>query len=295
MKKLAILLLMLCAAGIQASFPVLLAADEIRVYVDGTPVAFPDQKPVITGEKRTLVPVRFVTQVLGADVFWDEVTKTAVIENQGKTVTIRSGEKKATIDSAEVALDTGAALMNGRMMVPLRFVSECLGAHVEWNGSQRAVYIATDLSPASIFSGQPYRDLGLPAAGDAQPTASRQPGARVQYVESKELPVDLGGYIIYSVAINDEHICVKQYSRDGSPCPLYIAENGIITRARLFPADIQPSSIFVYKYPLAGEASSEAGLGVLKARNISHLMFEGCINGDPVYLVVNNSSSSSIK
>lgn len=115
--------------------------DDIKVYVDGQKVSFPDQAPYINSESRTVVPVRFVSQALGATVNWDGTTQRVNISQNGKSISLKIGEKKALVDSAVVTLDTNAIITNDRTMVPLRFVSECLGATVQWKGDTREIFI----------------------------------------------------------------------------------------------------------------------------------------------------------
>lgn len=110
-----------------------LAAEQpIRVFVDGTEVSFPDQKPFINSDNRTLVPVRFVSEALGAEVDWIGLTRTVQINYNDKLILLEIGLKKATVGLSIVSLDTAPAIVNDRTMVPLRFVSECLGAEVDW-------------------------------------------------------------------------------------------------------------------------------------------------------------------
>jgi len=131
-----ILLLLVALTG-----TALAATSPVRVFVDGTEVQFPDQKPVINADNRTLVPIRFISEALGAEVEWIAPTRTVKINYQGKTILLEIGLKQALVGTSVVTLDTKAELINNRTMVPLRFVSECLGAKVEWDEENQAVYI----------------------------------------------------------------------------------------------------------------------------------------------------------
>ncbi len=115
----------------------------VAVYVDGEKLSFPDQAPFINPDNRTLVPVRFVSEALGADVEWNGEQQRVDISHQGKGIKLTIGQKEAQVDTGIVTLDTNAAITNSRTMVPLRFVSECLGAQVRWEAAERAVYITT--------------------------------------------------------------------------------------------------------------------------------------------------------
>ena len=143
MKKNCFIILLVFLLAVMGAGNILAAADDIKVYVDGAEVSFPDQKPMINADSRTLVPVRFVSEALGADVEWDGATNTVNIAHKGKSISLVIGQKQAKVDENSIVLDTAAALVNSRTMVPLRFVSECLGAKVEWNGAKQEVYITT--------------------------------------------------------------------------------------------------------------------------------------------------------
>jgi len=114
---------------------------EVNVYVDDVKVSFPDQQPFIDGNARTLVPIRFIAEQMGADVGWDGATELVTIEKEDVEINLTIGEKRAQVNGAWKTFDTNATLVNARTMVPLRFISETLGAEVEWDGNTRTVYI----------------------------------------------------------------------------------------------------------------------------------------------------------
>ena len=58
------------------------AAGGVSVYVDDRQVSFPDQQPFIDGNARTLVPIRFIAEQMGADVGWDGATELVTIEKE---------------------------------------------------------------------------------------------------------------------------------------------------------------------------------------------------------------------
>ena len=55
------------------------AQTDVKVTLDGNEVYFPDTKPFIDQRDRVLVPIRFVSEALGAFVDWENETRTAVI------------------------------------------------------------------------------------------------------------------------------------------------------------------------------------------------------------------------
>ena len=116
-------------------------ANDIKVRVNGEIVSFPDQGPVIDSNSRTLVPVRFATEALGATVTWNDTTHTATISKNGISVDVAIGKKDITVtkgdDKTTTTMDTEAVLINNRTMVPIRFIAEALGAYVDWSDSYR--------------------------------------------------------------------------------------------------------------------------------------------------------------
>jgi hypothetical protein len=111
--------------------------------VNGDRVNFPDAEPFIDDNGRTQVPVRFVSEALGAKVDWEGKTKTVTISQGDKEIKIVIGKKEYTINGEKNLMDTEALLKEDRTFVPVRFVSEGLGARVDWDSAVRTVYIDT--------------------------------------------------------------------------------------------------------------------------------------------------------
>ena len=88
-----------------------------------------------------MVPVRFVSESLGAKVSWDNDNRMVIIQRGNDTIKLKIGENKAEVNGKTVSFDTAAVLQNDRTMVPVRFISEALGAKVSWNQEKKAVEI----------------------------------------------------------------------------------------------------------------------------------------------------------
>jgi hypothetical protein len=119
---------------------------EKEISIDGKTQSM-DVAPFIQ-DSRTLVPVRFVSEALGAKVDWYQEEKKAVIVLVPKVVTLWVGKDQAFVNGVEQKLDVPAVLVDNRTFVPLRFVSERLGAKVEW--SQEKQQVSIDYSPPAI-------------------------------------------------------------------------------------------------------------------------------------------------
>lgn len=91
---------------------------------------------------RTLVPVRFVSEALGAAVKWEHVDRTVTVEDSGKTIILKLGSRNVLVDGVEQSIDcVPAVLPPGRTFVPLRFVSETLGAQVDYKADTGQITI----------------------------------------------------------------------------------------------------------------------------------------------------------
>ena len=112
---------------------------EIVVYVDEKKVAF-DVEPVQEND-RVLVPMRGVFEALGAKVDWEEGRNTAIAEKDGTVIEVTIGSHQMLKNGEEIELDTAARMEGDRTLVPLRAVSEALGAKVEWEELLQTVYI----------------------------------------------------------------------------------------------------------------------------------------------------------
>ena len=109
----------------------------VYVYLDGDRVSFPDQLPYVNGEKRTLVPVRFVAETLGAEVKWDASKQQIEIDHNNTSLQLWLGKSEYRQNGVSKRMDTQPALTrNSRTMVPLRFVSEGLGLTVEYKNQK---------------------------------------------------------------------------------------------------------------------------------------------------------------
>lgn len=90
---------------------------------------------------RTLVPMRFLFEQIGADVKWDGATKTATASLDNTAVTFSIDNTAVKINNAPAKMDVPARLINDKTMVPLRFLSEELGYDVKWDEDTRVITI----------------------------------------------------------------------------------------------------------------------------------------------------------
>lgn len=101
-----------------------------------------DVEPYIDSTSgRTLVPIRFIAEAFGAVVDWEPINKSITIRLGSKQIILQVGNTKALIDGDFTDLDQAPIIKGGRTMVPIRFISESLGAKVEWDPSTKSITI----------------------------------------------------------------------------------------------------------------------------------------------------------
>ncbi|GMK44219.1 hypothetical protein PghCCS26_13460 [Paenibacillus glycanilyticus] len=90
---------------------------------------------------RTYVPIRFISEKLGATVKWNQSTKEVTIQKDGKTIRWTVGNRQVKVNQQTVMQDAPLLLKNGSAFVPVRFVAEQLNTSVEYMGSKHMVVI----------------------------------------------------------------------------------------------------------------------------------------------------------
>lgn len=111
-----------------------------RTYLVNSQPEMMDAPPVIL-ESRTLLPIRYVAEPLGAAVKWDPAAEQVTVSLDGKYIELWIGNNAAVVNGQNVFVDstnpkvTPVILPPGRTMLPLRFIAENLGCQVDWDGT----------------------------------------------------------------------------------------------------------------------------------------------------------------
>ncbi|MDD2220824.1 MAG: copper amine oxidase N-terminal domain-containing protein [Clostridia bacterium] len=115
------------------------ASEPITVYIDGQKLATDAPPLVINGT--TFVPMRAVFGAFGKEVEWYENTQTIRCGTGSAGITLTIGSRYAIKYGNEVELGEAPRTINGRTMVPLRFIAETFYAKVEYDAAANCVYI----------------------------------------------------------------------------------------------------------------------------------------------------------
>ncbi|TFE19651.1 family 10 glycosylhydrolase [Cohnella luojiensis] len=115
----------------------------ISIYLDGNKINSDVPPYIIPKINVTMVPLSVISKNLGAGVSWLQKTKTVTITQSGITLSMTIGQKFALANGERVNLDATVQAINGRVMVPLRFVSKQMNLNVTWYQSAQTIKLQT--------------------------------------------------------------------------------------------------------------------------------------------------------
>jgi copper amine oxidase-like protein len=128
------------ASAFAASLALAAPAFALSVTVNGNPVNFAPAPIERAG--RVFVPLRGVFERLGASVVYENGTINAT--GNGRQISLRIGSTQATVNGQQQYIDVAPFIIGASTYVPLRFVSQALGASVNWDGANQIVAIFTN-------------------------------------------------------------------------------------------------------------------------------------------------------
>jgi len=102
----------------------------------------PEVTPAIV-QNRTLVPIRFISESLGATVKWDEKTSTINISTNEKDISMTIDKNTVTVDGEPMTIDVPPQIIHARTFVPLRAIAELLDKQVYWDN--KSLIIISDM------------------------------------------------------------------------------------------------------------------------------------------------------
>lgn len=130
------------------------------VELNGNQLVLDVQPKIENG--RTLVPLRTIFEALGANVSWDANTQTITAVRGATSLKLMIGETTAYKNGTAIVLDVCPKIINGRTLVPLRFVSEALGAMVTWEASTEKILIQSQKKEFDVL----YDDFTQPLSNN---------------------------------------------------------------------------------------------------------------------------------
>ena len=128
-------------------FPALTMASSPAIRIDGELRNFSLGAQIVNN--RTMVPIRFVVEdeALQGEVFWDASLRKVAMNCRGKYIEMFIGSNEAWVDGEKRFLDSPPYIFESRTFIPLRFLSENLGAMVNWDAQKSEVLINFKYQP----------------------------------------------------------------------------------------------------------------------------------------------------
>ncbi len=125
-------------------------------------------KPIIT-DGRTLVPIRAIIEAFDGVVGWDGATQTVTLTMADDVITLVINNKTAYLNNTAHTLDVAPTVINGRTMLPIRFIAEGFNLGVAWEGDTQTVTIIRNsfdaqeynylMNVVPAYSGLPYVEI----------------------------------------------------------------------------------------------------------------------------------------
>jgi hypothetical protein len=209
------------------------SAQAARVVVNGQLMVF-DQPPVVAGG-RMLVPLRGVFEHLGATVLWNPATNVVTAQRGDTQVQLVIGGRQASVNGRVVLLDVPATIVRGRTLVPLRFVSEAMGAYVDWDNATRVVTITSGTTALPVQrpapAPQPVPVQPPPPAPPPAPAILSVVEGRVLRVDGQRILVEENGVIRTFMLTSTRHLRPWMSGRDAArrSAPTRFAQEALST------------------------------------------------------------------
>ena len=138
LKKIVVLLVVLLLF-----FQLSTANSNIGIKVNGKRL-LTDVSPFIKNSS-TYVPIRFISEALNIkNIKWDSTSGSVTIKSADKTLVLFVNKNYAYINDEYVKLENNAIISNSRTFVPVRFISECFDAYVDWDDTTQTVLISSN-------------------------------------------------------------------------------------------------------------------------------------------------------
>ena len=121
------------------------ADDAIRIEIDGKPLTLEVAPQIENG--RTLVPFKAIFEALGLKIDWVAQQRIATAYNADMNVSVKIDAAYGNINGELIGLEAPGKIVDGRTLVPLKFISEAFGSEVAWDPDARLVSIKSGFKP----------------------------------------------------------------------------------------------------------------------------------------------------
>lgn len=249
------------------------AAGGIAVLLNGGQRSYNPAPQIIND--RVLVPMRAIFEDLGAEVSWDPGSRTAMAFKDGRYVSVQIGSQVGTTADAirvngeyqlsniqSISLEAAPTIIKNSTMLPLRFVSESLGARVEWVGASQQVLISANTEPVNAGASgymvtpvTPNPPVSFPTP--ANPVSTVTPTPNTPVANSAEMR---GVWLSFDNLANFNTAQIDSYL-DATAA---MGMNTVFVHARAFSDAFYKSALFPWSHKLCGVQGQAPALDPLQ-------------------------------
>jgi hypothetical protein len=239
---------------------------EIKVLVDDTPLVM-DVAPIIR-DGRTLVPMRAIFESQGASVRWDPAEQSALAQKGSIVIQLWIGSDQALVNGLPVKLDVPPIIFEGRTMGPARFISESLGASVEWDPEEQTVLIKTSLkvTPDAVLKEPNASVIDSINKIPVLPIAKNYT-LILEYTKANlngTISIDFGGLLTYTnylsstpVAAQDKEISIYKLAQDNGGTERILLGTAMTDSNGAYDYTVTTTESNTYVAVFAGENSQD--------------------------------------
>lgn len=131
---------------------ILLKIGNTQALINSKPYTM--EAPLILINGRVMVPLRFIAETLSAQVEWDGTEKKITVTSLNNEIKLWLGKSFALINGKQFSLESPPVLIEGRVLIPVRFIAEALGATVNWKPQNSEVEIVKLFTGEVVLAGQ---------------------------------------------------------------------------------------------------------------------------------------------
>ena len=189
----------------------------VEVYLDGTKLHYKEAQPQIINDW-TMVPLTETATLFEMTPTWDSKTRTMVFTSSGRTMVHTINDNKISVNGITVPFEENcrSTIVNDRTLMPIRMLSESIGAKIEWDfyGDDLVIDIWTnagDSTPASVA--QEEQPTPTPAPVQAQTPTN---AIEIYSVAQSRSTIEAGQSFRLSVDTNEYATMVKVTDFDGN-------------------------------------------------------------------------------
>jgi len=183
-----------------ASQVIVLHAGETKVMVNGQSSEL-EVAPQLIADT-TYVPLRFMGTQLGAGITWNDADQSVIYKTTGMNIQLWLGRNRVLINGKELAMDQPPVNLNGTSMVPLRFVSENLGAQIQYDPATGDVTVIYDPDAHKMHAGM---DMGMPMSmpmgGAPTPPAEAKPPVQGGEADGTIVTIDQAAFSVKALKV----------------------------------------------------------------------------------------------